>query len=139
MNLLCVTDQEVLIVRYKDRFIASLPASRRASADFTRPVFTAVAFYLCAKRHKVIKKRSYQMLIGDCIVLVFYLARVTNVLTSQLKIDKLKLIEVCGTSESEFKSVRNTLSLHAQIFDVANCNFLPHPLLLPRFFFYVMY
>ncbi|KAK7244403.1 hypothetical protein RIF29_39224 [Crotalaria pallida] len=26
---------------------------RRASADFTRPVFTAVAFYLCAKKHKL--------------------------------------------------------------------------------------
>uniref|UniRef100_A0A0R0L238 Origin recognition complex subunit 6 n=1 Tax=Glycine max TaxID=3847 RepID=A0A0R0L238_SOYBN len=38
---------------YKDRFVSSLPASRRASADFTRPVFTAVAFYLCAKKHKV--------------------------------------------------------------------------------------
>ncbi|XP_059648853.1 origin of replication complex subunit 6 isoform X2 [Cornus florida] len=38
---------------YKDRFLMSLPASRRSSADFTRPVFTAVAFYLCAKRHKV--------------------------------------------------------------------------------------
>lgn len=37
---------------YKDRFLASLPASRRASADFTRPIFTAVAFYLCGKRHK---------------------------------------------------------------------------------------
>ncbi|KAL2663392.1 hypothetical protein AAZV13_02G095200 [Glycine max] len=58
---------------YKDRFVSSLPASRRASADFTRPVFTAVAFYLCAKKHK-------------------------------LKVDKLKLIELCGTSESEFSS-----------------------------------
>ncbi|EOY01989.1 Origin recognition complex subunit 6 isoform 3 [Theobroma cacao] len=37
---------------YKERFTASLPASRQASADFTRPVFTAVAFYLCAKKHK---------------------------------------------------------------------------------------
>ncbi|CAI0448092.1 unnamed protein product [Linum tenue] len=59
---------------YKDRFLASLPASRRAGADFTRPVFTAVAFYLSAKKQK-------------------------------LKIDKDKLIEVCGTSESEFLSV----------------------------------
>ncbi|KAK9119293.1 hypothetical protein Scep_017386 [Stephania cephalantha] len=40
-------------VNYKDRFVASLPASRWSSADFTRPVFTAVAFYLCAKKHKV--------------------------------------------------------------------------------------
>ncbi|KAI3970696.1 hypothetical protein MKX01_024343 [Papaver californicum] len=39
--------------KYKERFLASLPASRRASADFTRPVFTAVAFYLCSKRHKL--------------------------------------------------------------------------------------
>ncbi|CAN1357276.1 Origin of replication complex subunit 6 [Linum perenne] len=59
---------------YKDRFLASLPDSRRSSADFTRPVFTAVAFYLSAKKQK-------------------------------LKIDKDKLIEVCGTSESEFLSV----------------------------------
>ncbi|KAK0573349.1 hypothetical protein LWI29_006842 [Acer saccharum] len=65
---------EIAATRYKDRFLASLPSSRRASADFTRPVFTAVAFYLCAKKHK-------------------------------LKIDKIKLIEVCGTSESEFSKV----------------------------------
>ncbi|KAI3817399.1 hypothetical protein L1987_11189 [Smallanthus sonchifolius] len=38
---------------YRERFIASLPPSRRASADFTRPVFTATGFYLCAKKHKV--------------------------------------------------------------------------------------
>ncbi|GAV81209.1 ORC6 domain-containing protein, partial [Cephalotus follicularis] len=59
---------------YKERFLASLPVSRHASADFTRPVFTAVAFYLCAKKQK-------------------------------LKVDKHKLIEVCGTSDSEFSSV----------------------------------
>uniref|UniRef100_A0A803QNP3 Origin of replication complex subunit 6 n=1 Tax=Cannabis sativa TaxID=3483 RepID=A0A803QNP3_CANSA len=59
---------------YKDRFLSSLPASRRASADFTRPVFTSVAFYLCAKKHK-------------------------------LKVDKIKLIELSGASESEFSSV----------------------------------
>ncbi|XP_016479084.1 origin of replication complex subunit 6-like [Nicotiana tabacum] len=64
---------------YKDRFLASLPPSRRSSADFTRPVFTAGAFYLCAKRHK-------------------------------LKVDKMKLIELCGTSESEFASVSTSMS-----------------------------
>ncbi|EOY01987.1 hypothetical protein QUC31_013497 [Theobroma cacao] len=63
---------------YKERFTASLPASRQASADFTRPVFTAVAFYLCAKKHK-------------------------------LKIDKVRLIEVCGTSESEFSCVSTSM------------------------------
>ncbi|KAJ4711336.1 Origin recognition complex, subunit 6 [Melia azedarach] len=74
---------------FRDRFIASLPASRRASADFTRPVFTAVAFYLCAKKHK-------------------------------LKVDKLKLIEVCGTSESEFASVSTTMKdLCHDVFGVA--------------------
>lgn len=63
---------------YKKRFLDALPPSRRASADFTRPVFTAVAFYLCAKRHK-------------------------------LKVDKLKLIELSGTSESEFISVSTSM------------------------------
>ncbi|XP_068334170.1 origin of replication complex subunit 6 [Pyrus communis] len=63
---------------YKTRFLASLPASRRASADFTRPVFIAVAFYLCAKKHK-------------------------------LKVDKLKLIELCGASETEFSSVLTSM------------------------------
>ncbi|KAF5449658.1 hypothetical protein F2P56_030080 [Juglans regia] len=58
---------------FKERFLASLPASRHASADFTRPLFTAVAFYLCAKKHK-------------------------------LKVDKLKLIELCGASEPEFSN-----------------------------------
>ncbi|XP_050130556.1 origin of replication complex subunit 6-like isoform X6 [Malus sylvestris] len=62
---------------YKTRFLASLPASRRASADFTRPVFIAVAFYVCAK-HK-------------------------------LKVDKLKLIELCGASETEFSSVSTSM------------------------------
>ncbi|PPR91287.1 hypothetical protein GOBAR_AA29396 [Gossypium barbadense] len=63
---------------YRDRFLASLPSSRQASADFTRPVFTAVAFYLCAKKHK-------------------------------LKIDKVRLIEVCGTSESELSCVSTSM------------------------------
>ncbi|XP_050130546.1 origin of replication complex subunit 6-like isoform X1 [Malus sylvestris] len=52
-------------------------SSRRASADFTRPVFIAVAFYVCAK-HK-------------------------------LKVDKLKLIELCGASETEFSSVSTSM------------------------------
>ncbi|KAL3629006.1 Origin of replication complex subunit 6 [Castilleja foliolosa] len=59
---------------YKERFLASLPISRRGSTDFNRPVFTAVAFYLCAKKHK-------------------------------LKVDKFKIIELAGTSESEFSNV----------------------------------
>ncbi|KAI4966143.1 hypothetical protein ZWY2020_046433 [Hordeum vulgare] len=53
---------------YKERFLAaSFSAAQRTLA----PVFTAAAFYLCAKRHK-------------------------------LKVDKLKLIDLCGTSSSEF-------------------------------------
>ncbi|CAK9326043.1 unnamed protein product [Citrullus colocynthis] len=70
---------------YKDRFVASLPASRRANADFSRSVFTAVAFYLCAKKHK-------------------------------LKVDKVKLIELSGTSESEFSCV--AASMKDLCFDV---------------------
>ncbi|KAL9421248.1 hypothetical protein AB3S75_038752 [Citrus x aurantiifolia] len=74
---------------FKDRFTAALPASRKTSADFTRPVFTAVAFYLCAKKHK-------------------------------LKVDKLKLIEVCGTSETEFASVSTTMKdLCHDVFGIA--------------------
>jgi len=42
-----------VVCSYKERFLSSLPAARRASADFTRPVFMAVAFYLCSKKHKV--------------------------------------------------------------------------------------
>ncbi|KAL8035576.1 hypothetical protein ABFX02_12G106100 [Erythranthe guttata] len=70
---------------FKDRFLASLPISRRASTDFARPVFTAAAFYLCAKKHK-------------------------------LKADKIKLIELAGTSESEFANV--TTSMMDLCFDV---------------------
>ncbi|CAM8916141.1 unnamed protein product [Rhodiola kirilowii] len=66
------------LLQYKNRFMASLPASRKECADFTRPVFTAVAFYLCAKKQK-------------------------------LKVDKMKLIELCGTSEAEFSSVSNSM------------------------------
>ncbi|KAI3953914.1 hypothetical protein MKW98_017738 [Papaver atlanticum] len=71
--------------KYKERFLASLPASRRESADFTRPVFTAVAFYLCSKRHK-------------------------------LKVDKVKMIDISGTNENEFKSV--SASMEDLCFDV---------------------
>lgn len=67
------------LVLYKDRFLAALPASRQANTDFNRPVFTAVAFYLCSKRHK-------------------------------LKVDKQKLIELCGTSESEFSAVATSMN-----------------------------
>ncbi|KAL8518730.1 hypothetical protein ACS0TY_009910 [Phlomoides rotata] len=63
---------------YKDRFLASLPPSRRSSTDFSRPVFTAVAFYLCAKKQK-------------------------------LKVDKFKLIELAGTSETEYSNVSTSM------------------------------
>ncbi|CAN1197426.1 Origin of replication complex subunit 6 [Linum perenne] len=87
---------------YKDRFLASLPDSRRSSADFTRPVFTAVAFYLSAKKQKVCV-----LLSSNDISLCPALSCSTKItlLSLQLKIDKDKLIEVCGTSESEFLSV----------------------------------
>ncbi|KAK6159968.1 hypothetical protein DH2020_003349 [Rehmannia glutinosa] len=74
---------------YKERFLASLPPSRRGSTDFSRPVFTAVSFYLCAKRHK-------------------------------LKVDKCKLIELAGTSESEFSSVSTSMmDLCFDVFGIA--------------------
>eukprot|EP00850_Spirogloea_muscicola_P012685 SM000083S22732 [mRNA] locus=s83:179443:182473:- [translate_table: standard] len=38
---------------YKQRFLAALPASRRASADFGRPIFAVATFYLTAKKHKL--------------------------------------------------------------------------------------
>ncbi|CAM6120334.1 unnamed protein product [Calypogeia fissa] len=73
------------IALYQQRFVAALPESRRSSADFNRPVFTSVAFYLCAKKHK-------------------------------LKVDKPKLMEVCGSSDSEFSHV--TASMMDLCFDV---------------------
>jgi hypothetical protein len=74
---------------YKERFLAALPPSRRASTDFGRPVFTAAAFYLCAKRHK-------------------------------LKVDKLKLIDLCGTSSSEFTTVSTSMAdLCFDVFGIA--------------------
>ncbi|KAK4402971.1 Origin of replication complex subunit [Sesamum angolense] len=76
-------------VKFKDRFLASLPPSRKGSTDFSRPVFTAVAFYLCAKKQK-------------------------------LKVDKFKLIELAGTSESEFSSVSTSmLELCFDVFGIA--------------------
>ncbi|XP_058105521.1 origin of replication complex subunit 6-like [Magnolia sinica] len=87
VRLICFVQKGLSL--YKDRFLAALPAPRRASADFSRPVFTATAFYLCAKRHK-------------------------------LKVDKIKLIELCGTSESEFTSVRHApVSLCFDVFGIA--------------------
>ncbi|KAL7587452.1 hypothetical protein Lser_V15G37613 [Lactuca serriola] len=38
---------------YRDRFMSSLPAWRRATTDCSKPVFTAAGFYLCAKKHKL--------------------------------------------------------------------------------------
>ncbi|CAM0948882.1 unnamed protein product [Alopecurus aequalis] len=74
---------------YKERFLAALPPSRRSSTDFGRPVFTAAAFYLCAKRHK-------------------------------LKVDKLKLIDLCGTSSSEFTTVSTSMAdLCFDVFGIA--------------------
>lgn len=66
------------LAEYKLRFIAALPESRKGNADFGRPVFTAVAFYLCAKKNK-------------------------------LKIDKIRLMEICGTSDSEFAMVSTSM------------------------------
>lgn len=66
------------LAEYKQRFVAALPVSRKGNADFSRPVFTAVAFYLCAKKNK-------------------------------LKVDKMRLIESCGTSESEFSTVSTSM------------------------------
>ncbi|OEL35905.1 Origin of replication complex subunit 6 [Dichanthelium oligosanthes] len=74
---------------YKERFLAALPPSRRASTNFGRPVFTAAAFYLCAKRHK-------------------------------LKVDKLKLIDLCGTSSTEFTTVSTSMAdLCFDVFGIA--------------------
>ncbi|KAL0374061.1 UNVERIFIED_CONTAM: Origin of replication complex subunit [Sesamum radiatum] len=74
---------------FKERFLASLPPSRKGSTDFSRPVFTAVVFYLCAKKQK-------------------------------LKVDKFKLIELAGTSESEFSSVSTSmLELCFDVFGIA--------------------
>ncbi|KAL2653610.1 hypothetical protein R1flu_021738 [Riccia fluitans] len=66
------TTQDVLAL-YQSRYVAALPEARRASADFNRPIFTAVAFF-CARKNK-------------------------------LKVDKLKLIELCGSSDTEFNNV----------------------------------
>ncbi|MCO5604395.1 hypothetical protein L7F22_058560 [Adiantum nelumboides] len=67
-----------ILTEFKQRFVAALPASRKGNADFSRPVFTAVAFYLCAKKNK-------------------------------LKVDKMRLIESCGTTESEFAMVSTSM------------------------------
>ncbi|KAH0878479.1 hypothetical protein HID58_065873 [Brassica napus] len=83
---------------YKERFLASLPASRRANADFTRPVFTAAAFYLCAKKQKSIFVGLTFLNIKLCFSML------------QLKVDKLRLVEVCGTSESEFSCVSTSMT-----------------------------
>lgn len=53
---------EFIHFSYKERFLAALPPSRRASTDFGRPVFTAAAFYLCARRHKVLACFSNSLL-----------------------------------------------------------------------------
>ncbi|KAK5817732.1 hypothetical protein PVK06_022660 [Gossypium arboreum] len=74
---------------YKDRFLASLPSSKQASADFTRPVFTAVAFYLCAKKHK-------------------------------LKINKVRLIEVCAPLNLSFLVSTSMKDLCHDVFGISS-------------------
>lgn len=59
---------------YKQRFVAALPESRRTSADFSRPAFTAAAFFLCSRKNK-------------------------------LKVDKIRLMEICGASDPEFSNI----------------------------------
>ena len=61
MGLLERPNASIKLCRYKERFVAALPESRRSSADFSRPVFTAVAFYLCARRNKVRTIHSNKM------------------------------------------------------------------------------
>nr|KAJ0191031.1 hypothetical protein LSAT_V11C800410780 [Lactuca sativa] len=48
--LICL---EIAANIYRDRFMSSLPAWRRATTDCSKPVFTAAGFYLCAKKHKL--------------------------------------------------------------------------------------
>jgi hypothetical protein len=111
--LRCLTGK-CLLFSYKDRFLASLPASRRASADFARPVFTAAAFYLCAKKHKVTHLHSICLSLSVGMEMSHLPVFLTNynmiLLVLQLKVDKIKLIELCGASESEFSYVRKSLS-----------------------------
>jgi origin recognition complex subunit 6 len=49
---------------YKDRFLAKLSESEKANADFGRPVFLAVAFYLVARKNKAraCKKASHYVI-----------------------------------------------------------------------------
>ncbi|KAG0589281.1 hypothetical protein M758_1G008400 [Ceratodon purpureus] len=72
------TVQRVLSL-YKQRFVAALPESRRISADFSRPAFTAAAFFLCSKKNK-------------------------------LKVDKVRLMEICGTSDPEFGNIVTSMN-----------------------------
>ncbi|KAK6159959.1 hypothetical protein DH2020_003340 [Rehmannia glutinosa] len=82
-------------VKYKERFLASLPPSRRGSTDFSRPVFTAL--------------RVFVGYISDS-----YMKNL------QLKVDKFKLIELAGTSESEFSSVSTSMmDLCFDVFGIA--------------------
>lgn len=41
------------LATYKERFVRTLPAERRGSCDFGRPVFTAAAFALVARKSRV--------------------------------------------------------------------------------------
>lgn len=87
--------------------MAALPPSRRASTDFGRPVFTAVAFYLCAKRHKVLAESivMFYLHFCSCINDLPLVVLKLSPFFLQLKVDKLKLIDLCGTSSSEFTTV----------------------------------
>jgi hypothetical protein len=38
--------------RYKEKFLSGLPPQQRSHADFSRPVFTVVSFFLAAKQSK---------------------------------------------------------------------------------------
>eukprot|EP00899_Mesostigma_viride_P024790 jgi/Mesvir1/5496/Mv15541-RA.1 len=49
-----VNNTQALLDRFKERFVAELPPQRRATADFSRPVFTAVALFLHARKSKLL-------------------------------------------------------------------------------------
>lgn len=49
----------LLLFRYKERFLSSLPSDRRQTADFSMPIFPGAAFYLAARKMKVMHNARF--------------------------------------------------------------------------------
>jgi len=90
---------ERLFEIYKQQYLAGIDPQRRNFADFSRPVFTAVAFYLSAIEHQVTVDKK--LLIDCCFTNATEFNQVCESMTGLCTIKKSK-----GESKSNISSIK---------------------------------